>query len=106
MRHLRRLVKTSTDAVSHELPDDRATFAFRILLNNRANIAQARPLAHLRDPELERSPRNLRHVTSLLRRLPNVKSGRGVAEKALVKVRHVDVDDVSFAEPLAARNAV
>ena len=51
MRHLGRGVKFPTDPVTNEISNHGATIGLRVLLNRRADIANAITLPNLSEPE-------------------------------------------------------
>src|SRR5262249_28690380 len=104
--HLRRLVEAPTDAVAHEIAHDAAALRLDVLLDGRADVAEARAVLHLGDPDVERASRRLGDQPGVGARPADVERGRRVAVEALVDRGHVDVDDVAVLEDLRAGDAV
>src|SRR5262249_27129852 len=95
VRDLRWLVKAPADPVADERAHHAAALAFGELLNRRADVADPRAIANLRDADLERAARHLDHLLRFGRGLADVERRRRVAVEAVVDGGDVDVDDVA-----------
>jgi len=109
VRDLRWHVELPTDAMPDVVAHDRTAAAFRVLLDGRADVADALAVFHFGDAELEAAARRLDDVDGFGARLTDVERHARVAVVAvfLRQVRRdVDVDDVTVLEFVAAWDTV
>src|SRR5690554_1432790 len=104
--HLGLGVEGPPDAVTHEIPHHGAAVAVGERLDRRADVADPRPRADLRDTELQGSPRHLGDEDGLGARGADVEGDRRIPVKSLVFMRDVDVDDVAVPELAVRGDAV
>ena len=99
VRHLRRLVELAADAVTDEVAHHPAALRLDVLLDRRADVAEARAVAHLGDAELERAARDLGRRAAPRRAACRCRTCADVSPwKPSRRNRgDVDVDDVAVA---------
>src|SRR5712691_10231451 len=106
MRHLRRLVHQTPDAVPDELADHLQAVGLDVLLDRVRDVAQ--PLAGdgLLDTAIHRLFGHLDQALDLRADLPDPEADGGVADVAAIAGGHVDLDQVAVTQSTRAGYAV
>src|SRR5260370_26388406 len=106
MQNLRLFVELAPDSMAAELAHHAVALAFGMLLDRRPDIAEKRPWAHCIDAEPHALVGGFAQPPGLYRGLADIEHAAGVAVKAVLDHRDIDIQDVTGFQHALPGNAV